>query len=65
MKPESLNKAANICVNGLGKDREIDVVDKMELMMLINTLLTPETYEQDRQALIKEEHKRKVLKLNR
>ena len=62
MKPESLDRAAELCVSSLGKDKQIDLVDKAELMLLLNNLLSPDTYEENRQVLAEEHHKRKVLR---
>lgn len=60
MNKESLIIARQIILTGLDKqDNKIPTQDRVELMILINTLLNYETYEDDIKALKQAEYKRK------
>lgn len=60
MNKESLIIAKQIILTGLDKNgRKIPVQDRAELMILMNTLLNIETYEDDIKALKNAEYKRK------
>ena len=60
MNKESLIIAKEIILTGLDKQgRKIPTKDRVELMILMNTLLNSETYEDDIKALKQAEYKRK------
>lgn len=60
MDKESLIIAKEIIITGLDKQgRKIPTKDRVELMILMNTLLNSETYEDDIKALKQAEYKRK------
>ena len=60
MDKESLIEAKRIILTGLDKNgNKIPVQDRAELMILMNTLLNSETYEDDIKALKQAEYKRK------
>lgn len=60
MDKESLITAKEIIITGLDKQgRKIPTKDRAELMILMNTLLNIETYEDDIKALKQAEYKRK------
>lgn len=60
MNKESLIEAKRIILTGLDKNgNKIPVQDRAELMILMNTLLNSETYEDDIKALKQAEYKRK------
>lgn len=60
MNKESLIIAKEIIITGLDKyGRKIPVQDRAEIMILMNTLLNSETYEDDIKALKQAEYKRK------
>lgn len=60
MDKESLIIAKEIIITGLDKQgRKIPTKDRVELMILMNTLLNIETYEDDIKALKQAEYKRK------
>lgn len=60
MDKESLIIAKEIIITGLDKQgRKIPTKDRVELMILLNTLLNSETYEDDIKALKNAEYKRK------
>ena len=60
MNKESLIIAKEIIITGLDKyGRKIPTQDRAELMILMNTLLNSETYEDDIKALKNAEYKRK------
>lgn len=60
MDKESLIRAKEIIITGLDKNgKKIPVKDRVELMILMNTLLNSETYEDDVKALKNAEYKRK------
>ena len=60
MNKESLIEAKRIILTGLDKNgNKIPVQDRAEIMILINTLLNSETYEDDIKALKQAEYKRK------
>lgn len=60
MDKESLIEAKRIILTGLDKNgNKIPVQDRAELMILMNTLLNSETYEDDIKALKNAEYKRK------
>ena len=44
MKEESLVKALNVIVDALDKDKSIDSLDKLELLLNFKTLLDPDKY---------------------
>lgn len=60
MNKESLIEAKRIILTGLDKNgNKIPPQDRAELMILMNTLLNSETYEDDIKALKQAEYKRK------
>lgn len=60
MDKESLIEAKRIIITGLDKyGNKIPVQDRVEIMILMNTLLNSETYEDDIKALKNVEYKRK------
>ena len=60
MDKESLIIAKEIILTGLDKQgRKIPTKDRVELMILMNTLLNSETYEDDIKVLKQAEYKRK------
>ena len=60
MNKESLIEAKRIIITGLDKNgNKIPAQDRAEIMILMNTLLNSETYEDDIKALKNAEYKRK------
>lgn len=62
MDKESLIKAREIIIGALTKTNEIDLIDKLELAMNINTFLDTENYEEDVKVLREHQQEKKIKK---
>lgn len=60
MDKESLIKAREIIVAAMNTTNDIQLIDKLELVINLNMLLSPDNYDDDIQ-LLRENQKKKVL----